>query len=219
MDRRILLAGFAATAVAAPALAQQSNPNAAMPAGQAGASARAGQLGQAEMQHIQQTLQLGLVALETSKLAQQKAQNADLKQFAQFETAEQTTLSEVLHTMMDPGATAATATMPQTGTSAQTGSSPSSTPAAAATSAARANTTLDAQGREMVQKLQQASGAEFDRAYLMGQLEGHRNLLQVQERYLAANPQNREHVNVTKLARGQIKEHIALLETMQQKMR
>jgi putative membrane protein len=190
-----------------------------MPAGQAGASARAGQLGQAEMQHIQQTLQLGLVALETSKLAQQKAQNADLKQFAQFETAEQTTLSEVLHTMMDPGATAATATMPQTGTSAQTGSSPSSTPAAAATSAARANTTLDAQGREMVQKLQQASGAEFDRAYLMGQLEGHRNLLQVQERYLASNPQNREHVNVTKLARGQIKEHIALLETMQQKMR
>jgi putative membrane protein len=216
MDRRILLAGLAAGAVAAPALAQQSNPNAAMPAG---GSARAGQLGPADMQHIQETLQLGLVALETSKLAQQKAQNADLKQFAQFETAEQTTLSEVLHTMMDPGATAATATAPQTGTSPQTGSSPSSTPAAAAGSAARGNTAMDAKGREVVQKLQQASGAEFDRAYLLGQLEGHRNLLQVQERYLASSPQNREHVNVTKLARGQIKEHIALLEAMQQRMR
>jgi putative membrane protein len=43
--------------------------------------------------------------------------------------------------------------------------------------------------------------------------------LQVQERYLQSNPQNREHVNVAKMARGQIREHIALLEDMQQKIR
>ena len=222
MDRRILLAGIAATAMAAPALAQQTNPNSAMPTGQTGASgmrAGAGQLGQAEMQHIQQTLQLGTMALETSRIALQKARNEDLKQFAQFETDEQTTLSQVLHSMMDPTATAATGSTMQ-GQTAQTGSSASSTPMAAATSAGRApDSMMDAQGREMIQKLQQASGAEFDREYLQGQIQGHRNLLQVQEQYLSSNPQNINHVNVVKLARGQIREHIALLEDMQKKMR
>jgi putative membrane protein len=79
---------------------------------------------------------------------------------------------------------------------------------------------MDASAREMVQKLQgQQAGAEFDRMYLEGQLQGHRSLLQVQERYLQSNPQNREHVNVARMARGQIREHIALLEDMQKTMR
>lgn len=225
MDRRLLLAGLAAIAAAAPALAQQSNPNSAMPTGQTGTSgtagmrAGAGQLGQAEMQHIQQTLQLGTMALETSRIALQKARNENLKQFAQFETEEQMTLSQVLHSMMDPTATAATGSTMQ-GQSSQTGSSASSTPMAAANSAGRApDSMMDAQGREMIQKLQQASGAEFDREYLQGQLQGHRTLLQVQEQYLSSNPQNMNHANVVKLARGQIREHIALLENMQKTMR
>jgi putative membrane protein len=78
---------------------------------------------------------------------------------------------------------------------------------------------LDTKGRETIQKLQQASDAEFDKAYLAGQLEGHRDLLQVQERYLSSNPQNINHVNVVKLARGQIKEHIALLTNIQNVVR
>jgi putative membrane protein len=222
MDRRLLLTGLVAAVAAAPALAQQSNPNSPMPTGQGGSAGLAGsgsQLGQAEMQHIQQTLQLGLIALETSRIALQKANDANLKQFAQFEADEQTTLSQVLHTMMDPTATAAVGS-PMQGQASQTGSSMSSTPNMAANSASRApDSMLDAQGREMVQKLQQASGAAFDREYLQGQLQGHRNLLQVQERYLSSNPQNISHVNVVKLARGMIKEHIALLEDMQGKIR
>ncbi len=79
---------------------------------------------------------------------------------------------------------------------------------------------MDAGARDMVQKLQnQQAGADFDRMYLQGQLQGHRDLLQVQERYLQSNPQNREHVNVARMARGQIREHIALLEDMQKTMR
>ena len=66
------------------------------------------QMTQADMQHTQQTMQLGMVALETSRIAQQKAQNADLKRFATFEVQEQTTLSEVLRSMMEPAATSAT---------------------------------------------------------------------------------------------------------------
>jgi putative membrane protein len=206
MDRRILLASIASLAVV-PALAQTSGSS-AQPGAATGAGSRMNQAGaqmsQADMQHMQQTMQLGMVALETSRIALQKAQNAELKQFAQFEVQEQTTLSEVLRSMMEPAATAAT------------GSASGQAGGAAASGAMQ----MDAQGREMVQKLQSAqAGAEFDRQYLQGQIQGHQNLLQVQERYLQANPQNREHMNVAKLARGQIREHIALLQDMQQKIR
>lgn len=196
MDRRIVLAGIAAFA-AAPALAQASgagsaanSAGAAMPAGQAGAMGAA-RLGQAEMQHMQQTLQIGTVALETSRLAQQKARNESLKQFAGFEVEEQTTIAEILRGMMDPGATAAAGAAPA------------------------APASRDPKGAEMVQKLSQAQGEAFDREYLKGQMEGHRDLLAVQEQYLKSNSQNREHMNMVKLARGRILEHIALLEDMQ----
>jgi putative membrane protein len=206
MERRIVLAGLAAV-FAAPALAQQSSGSSApmssgTAAGQTGAmrTGPMGQMGQAEMQHMQQTMQLGQMALETSRLAQQKAKNENLKQFAQFEVEEQTTLAQILQSMMEPQTTSGT------GQSAQQGATP-------------ANMQMDAKGREMVQKLQQASGDAFDKEYLTGQIQGHRDLLQVQERYLQANSQNREHMAVARLARGRIQEHIALLEDMQKTMR
>ena len=207
MDRRIVLAGLAA-AITAPALAQTSgSPSTRQPgaaagstAGASGASRMGGQqMTQADMQHMQQTMQLGMVALETSRIAQQKAQNADLKRFATFEVQEQTTLSEVLHSMMEPTATSATG-------------------AASGTSAPAMQ--MDAQSREMIQRLQNTQAGEaFDRQYLQGQMEGHSGLLQVQTQYLQSNPQNREHVNVAKMARGMITEHIALLEEIQTKMK
>jgi len=196
MDRRVLLGGLAAAVVAFPALAQTSGTPSTMQPGSAGAAMN--QMGQAEMQHMQQTMQLGMVALETSRIAMTKARNEDLKMFAGFEVQEQTTLSEILRSMMEPAATAAT------------GSGQSNAAAMP----------MDASARDMVQKLQgQQAGAEFDRMYLEGQLQGHRSLLQVQERYLQSNPQNREHVNVARMARGQIREHIALLEDRQKTMR
>ena len=207
MDRRIVLAGLAA-AITAPALAQTSgSPSTRQPgaaAGSTGGASGASRMGgqpmtQADMQHVQQTMQLGMVALETSRIAQQKAQNADLKRFATFEVQEQTTLSEVLHSMMEPAATSATG-------------------AASGTSAPAMQ--MDAPSREMIQRLQNTQAGEaFDRQYLQGQMEGHSGLLQVQTQYLQSNPQNREHVNVAKLARGVITEHIALLEEIQTKMK
>ncbi len=207
MDRRIVLAGLAA-AITAPALAQTSgSPSTRQPStaagstgGASGASRMGGQqMTQADMQHMQQTMQLGMVALETSRIAQQKAQNADLKRFATFEVQEQTTLSEVLHSMMEPAATSATG---------------------AASGASAPAMQMDAQSREMIQRLQNTQAGEaFDRQYLQGQMEGHSGLLQVQTQYLQSNPQNREHVNVAKMARGMITEHIALLEEIQTKMK
>lgn len=207
MDRRVVLAGLAAFA-AAPALAQQSGAAPVMPAGQAGATG-AGRLGQAEAQHMQQTLQLGAVALDTSRLAQQKARNEDVKQFAGFEVEEQTTIAEILRGMMDPAATAAVAPAP--------GTTAGAAPAQGA--AAGAVPQMDSRGREMVQKLSQVEGEAFDREYLQGQIQGHRDLLEVQDRYLRSNPQNRDHMNMVKLARGRIMEHIALLEDMRKTVR
>ncbi|KLK93030.1 hypothetical protein AA309_10640 [Microvirga vignae] len=203
MDRRaLLLGGLAAAIVTAPALAQTSGSSSTMQPGASGGSSPSrmgGQMGQAEMQHMQQTMQLGMVAMESSRIAMNKARHEDLKRFANFEVQEQTTLAEVLRSMMDPGATAATG---QAGANMQGAMQ------------------MDASTRDMMQKLQnQQSGAEFDKAYLEAQLQGHRDLLQVQERYLQSNSQNREHMNVAKMARGHIREHIAMLETMQQTMR
>ena len=205
MDRRALLGGLAAALIVAPALAQTGGSSSTMPSGSAGTmpmSRTGGPMGQAEMQHMQQTMQLGMMAMETSRVAMNKVRNEDLKRFANFEVQEQTILSEVLRSMMDPGATAATgSTGSQQGQSGMT-------------------MQMDASARDMVQKLQnQQAGAEFDKMYLEGQLQGHRNLLQVQERYLQSNPQNREHMNVAKMARGHISEHIAMLEEMQKTMR
>jgi putative membrane protein len=51
-----------------------------------------------------------------------------------------------------------------------------------------------------------------------GQLEGHQELLQIQERFLQGRPQNREAMNAAKMARGHIKEHIALLKDIQESL-
>jgi putative membrane protein len=208
MDRRALLGGLAAALVVGPVLAQTSGSSSTMPSGQSGSmpmNRSGGQMSPADMQHLQQTMQLGMVALESSRIAMNKVRSEDLKRFANFEIQEQTTLSEVLRSMMEPAATASTGSV-----ASGNQSSSMSMPAMQ----------MDPKAQDMMQKMQnQQAGAEFDKMYLEAQLQGHRDLLQVQERYLQSNPQNREHMNVAKMARGHIHEHIAMLENMQKTMR
>jgi putative membrane protein len=214
MDRRVVLVGFAA-AVATPAFSQMGRMPPPSPAEGGMGSAESGspmvgagmsEMGQAEMQHMQDTMRLGSEALETSRLALDKARNRDLRQFAQFEVNEQQTIAEVLRSMMDPAATAATGF--------------EASPASSGMGAATSDTPMEAEGRPLIEQLRGAQiGAAFDRAYLQGQIKGHRDLLQVQERYIESNPQNREHLNIAKLARGHIREHISMLEAMQQMLR
>jgi len=68
-----------------------------------------------------------------------------------------------------------------------------------------------------LEKLKGLSRAEFDKAYVTAQLDGHKMLLAIQEDYLKVG-QNREHLSVTKLARGQIKEHIDHIEMLKSKL-
>lgn len=205
MHRRLLLTGLAAAAVSQAAAQTQPAPMQAAPqptGNQPGAAGGGlyqgtqGQMSQAEAQHLQQTLAAGTVALQTSEIALQKAQNPIVKQFAQFERDEQTTIAEVLRSLQEPGATASGGT------------------------AKTATPEIPADKAKMMEQLQQAkAGAEFDRLYIQGQLQGHQELLQIQERYLQANSRNREHVNVAKLARGHIKEHVVRLQDIQKELR
>lgn len=236
--RHVMIAGIA-VAFALPALAQQQNqaipypvtpqptetqPNQALGQGaeqrqqrtQAGGApqdtqtpmrqgqansapaAQGQQQSQADRQYIQQVLALGTVSLQQSNFALSKAQDPRVKQFAEFEIGEQNTLTDVLHSFADPAATASTT--------------------AGAQSSASTAPELSQEDSATMERLSKAQpGAALDREYVGMQIQGHQKLLKLQEGYLQ-NSGNREMTNIAKLARGQIKEHIALLETLQKEL-
>jgi putative membrane protein len=181
---------------------RQSQAQPAMP-GQQG--------GEAEIRHIQDTMALGTVTLQVSTFARSKAQNPRVQQFAGFEEAEQNTLVEVLHALADPRATSSTN---QQAVEATTQNAPQNPGQAAATAPV-----IGPERANLMERMSRAQpGPEFDRDFVQLQLDGHRDLLQVQERYLANNPQNREQRAIALMARTQIREHIALLESIQQEL-
>jgi putative membrane protein len=96
---------------------------------------------------------------------------------------------------------------------------PSTTVGAGGMSRSRNAPQLDQKGQQLVKKLQdESSGAEFDRDYVHAQLEGHHQLLQIQERYLNAG-QEPDVANVAKLARVIIREHMALLDDINSRLK
>ncbi len=64
------------------------------------------------------------------------------------------------------------------------------------------------------ERLNGMSGAEFDKAFVTSQIEGHQILLAIQEEYIKAG-RNREHLGIAKLSLAQIKEHLVLLSELQ----
>jgi putative membrane protein len=188
MHRRLILAGLAVATAAPAAFAQDRAGQPAAPAAPPAADRR----GPAESEHIRRTLRIGSAALLTSRMALQKAQASRVKQFAQFEVAEQETIAEVIATLIAPQA--------------------ATTGAGVRLSDDAALVHLDEKGRQLVQKLQGTSaGADFDRDYVLAQIDGHGDLLDAQEAYLRAG-REREHLNIARLARTQILEHIILLD-------
>jgi putative membrane protein len=151
-------------------------------------------LGAAENQFIQQTTQIGSLSLALSRIAEPKVRAAKLREFARFEIAEQETVGDVLKSLHDPR-------LPIQGTVP----SPSD---------ADVESHIQAQDRELVEKMRAApAGSDFDRDYVKAQTDGHEKLLRIQEDYLTSG-QNLGAVNVSKLARGMIKEHLQLLSDL-----
>lgn len=149
-------------------------------------------MGEAEKKHAQATKKIGLLSLATSRVALEKATDPMVKAFSKWEVAEQETIADILKSM-------------ETDEKAEGALKPPSQ--------AEVEAMLDADGKAILDKLKAAAGAEFDKAYIAAQLDGHKKLLTVQEDYHKVG-QNREHLSVTKLARGQITEHIDHLQMM-----
>jgi predicted outer membrane protein len=165
----------------------------------------------ADIQHIQQTMAGGTVTLQAANFAVDKAQHPRVKRFAMFERDEQTTMFEILQSMADPAATAST--NPQAA-EATAQNAPRNPGQAAATAPVIAPESAD-----LMQRMARAQpGPDFDREFVQLQLDRHKDLLQVQDRYLAGNPQNRAQRSVAMLARSQIREHIAELEAVQKEL-
>jgi len=146
---------------------------------------------------MQQTMAVGSLSLAVSRVAAQKAHFPKLREFAHLETAEQETVADILKSLQSPGLVNGTVTHP---------------------SEAELEEHLDSAGRETLQKMRSAqAGAMFDRAYLDAQTAGHRQLLRIQDDYLRSggNPDN---INVAKLARGMIKEHLQMLADIKMEM-
>lgn len=135
------------------------------------------------------------MSLEASRIAVKTAQNPKVKAFTQLAVSEQETIAGVLKSMRDQ-----------------------STPASGqgkAPTAEVVQTNLDAKGKAMAETLQKAeAGATFDREDIQGQIEGHQQLLDIQQAYLKTG-KDRGNLNVTKPMRGQIKEHPTLLRDRQ----
>jgi putative membrane protein len=179
MNRRFLLASIA-TLSAGRVVAQSMSPPAPAPSA----------MSDAQQKHIRDTTAFGSLSLLLSRMAKSKVSHPLLKQFVEFEIAEQETVAGILKAI-------------------QTNAAP--TGSTQAPSDADLMQNLDDAGKASVEKLRALrAGSEFDRGYIRYQVEGHRKLLDFQEAYLKA-PDNLDETNVAKLARGMIKEHLTLL--------
>jgi len=152
--------------------------------------------GDAEKKHAADTKKVGSLSLATSRVAEEKASDPMVKAFAKWEVAEQETIADIFKSMESTGKAEGALKPP---------------------SADEVEAMLDPEGKTSLEKLRGLSGAEFDKAYVAAQLDDHKKLAAIQEDYLKVG-QNREHLSVTKLARGQIKEHIEHLDMLKSKL-
>jgi putative membrane protein len=146
---------------------------------------------------IEQTMAISALSLLTSRVATQRAQFVKLKEFSQFEVAEQETVADVIQALKKSGLVSGKV---------------------APIVDLEAEQHLEAAGREAMQKLRaEQDGPSFDRLYLQAQTEGHQKLLRLQESYLDSG-RDRDVLNIAQLARGMIKEHLQLLADISTEM-
>jgi putative membrane protein len=142
-----------------------------------------------EQNYVMQTGMTGAVALRTSQIAQRKVSDPRLRSFADSEVMEQETISRIL---MEHG---------------QMIGRPMAPPAP------------DPRMAPVISELERTPrGLQFDRAYLRGQIQGHEELLRIQEQYIRGG-RNTHLRHVAMLARGQITDHLKMLREVQGTLR
>ncbi len=78
---------------------------------------------------------------------------------------------------------------------------------------------LDAQHAGMLQSLKAMQGRAFDAAYVQGQMQGHQELLAIQEGYLKRPPASSDLEHIAVLAHMTILQHITMLQDLQNAIR
>ena len=183
--RRTILAALAAVAMTSSLLAQ--TPPEKTPSAEA-----------SDYEYVRQSLTASSFALAASRLAASKAKMDDLREFAELETAEQETLADVLKSLTVQNASASDLMVGRPGD-------------------AEVEQNLDQRGRQTLERLRaEPPGVEFDRAYLGAVANGHLELLRIQETWLDSGRTSRgDVVNVAKLARSMLREHLQLLSDIE----
>ena len=132
--------------------------------------------------YVQQTLLAGTVALQTSRIALEKATDPNVRKFAELEVAEQTTLAGIL----------------------------------AATPSGSQPPELPAERQQKIDALSQMeAGPDFDQTYVLGQIEGHNELLQIQQMLSGEREATVEAVTA-RLAEQAVSSHLVMLNLIQQ---
>src|SRR5215831_5166711 len=163
VPRRTVLVTLAAAAAHSSFAQTQPGP---APGGEAGP----------DEQYMREISPIGALSLAVSRIAQEKAQTGDVKEFAQLEVAEQETLADVLKSLRTPGPTDGTIKP---------------------LSEAEVEQHLDPSGRAALEKMRAApAGAEFDGEYVQAQAKGHMELMQIHETYLNSGRINPDFINV-----------------------
>ena len=153
-----------------------------------------------DQEYIRQSLTASSLSLAISRIAAQKAQTDDLKEFAQLEESEQETLADVLKSLSVQNASFSDRSVRRPGD-------------------AEVEQHLDLRGRQVLEKLRaEGAGAEFDRDYMGALATGHLELLRIQDAYLDSGQNNVNIINVAKLTRNMIKEHLQLLTDVESGM-
>jgi putative membrane protein len=130
-------------------------------------------------------------------MAQPKVKGVLLKQFAEFEIAEQETIADILKGVEMPDA------------------KPSGDVKAPTDAELMAN--LDSKDKALVEKMQgMKAGEAFDLDFVKAQIEGHKKLLAIQTTYLKA-ADDLDETNIAKLAKGMITEHLTLLSDIEKR--
>jgi putative membrane protein len=187
MNRREIVTAFGALAVV-PVLGSIASAQEPIPM-----TADRQEPGESASNHMTQTAAIGSLSLLASRLAESRIQNPKVAQFIKFEIAEQNTVSDVIVSMSQPASQSSGMVHPPTD--------------------AQAMSHLTPDGHAALEKLRGLSGKDFERAYLHAEVDGHEKLLAIQESYLAIG-HDREELSFAKLAKGVIKEHLALLKDL-----
>jgi putative membrane protein len=187
IERRLVLLGAATMAASTIAAAARAQTS---PAATAAPSS--------PDDYMKRTMSVGSLSLAISRIASPRVKSPMLKQFVGFEIAEQETIGDILKAMMSPNAKPSGTITPP--------------------SDADVMSALDATQKSMVQKLNEMKGGvDFDRSYVKAEVEGHHQLLGIQEAYLKI-ADSLDKTNVAKLAKGMIIEHLTLLGDLEKQI-